>query len=190
VILVALVVSVWGALDEYTPLLIQGTGVTDANVPWLLLVIWIGATAGSLLAGQGERLTARWFAVLLVAAAALLATGAVYGRPAGIVLVAVSFGAFQMASVVVDVRLQHSITGPARATVTSLAGMSTDVATLAVYGTYAIFAGVGGHGGAFAVLALPYAAVAVWLLRTGGPATGGPAPRSPADPDRSEASRR
>ena len=40
-------------------------------------------------------------------------------------------------TVVADARLQDSISGPARATVTSLAGMSTDVATVAVYGSYA-----------------------------------------------------
>ena len=38
--------------------------------------------------------------------------------------------------------------------------MSTDVATLAVYGSYAALTDIGGHGGAFAMLALPYLAVA------------------------------
>ena len=41
---------------------------------------------------------------------------------------------------------------------------TTDVATLMVYGSYAALADIGGHGGAFAVLALPYFAVVVWLL--------------------------
>jgi len=75
-----------------------------------------------------------------------------------------AFGVFQLASVVVDMRLQRCIAGPAPWTVTSLAGMSTDVATLLVYGSDAGLADVGGHGGAFAVLALPYVAVAVWML--------------------------
>jgi MFS family permease len=167
VLLVALVAAVWGALDEYTPLLIRDTGVSDATVPLMLLLVWAAATVGGLLAGPGERLPTPWFAALLVAAATAMAVGAVSGRPAGIVLVAASFGAFQLATIVVDARLQHSITGPARATVTSLAGMSTDVATLGVYGSYAAFAGLAGHGGAFAVLAVPYLLVALRLLRTG-----------------------
>ncbi len=50
-LLVPAVTSVWGALDEYTPLLAHDTGVAQATVPWLLLVIWAGATAGGLLAG-------------------------------------------------------------------------------------------------------------------------------------------
>jgi hypothetical protein len=56
--------------------------------------------------------------------------------------------------------LQNSITGPARATVTSLGGMST----LLLYGSYAALADLGGHGGAFALLALPYLAISLWLL--------------------------
>ncbi|HWH01742.1 MAG TPA: MFS transporter [Pilimelia sp.] len=166
VVLVALVTGVWGALDEYVPLLVRDTGVPGAGVPLLLLLVWSCATAGGLLAGYGERLRTAGFAALLVVAAVALAAGALIGRPPGVVLVAASFAAFQLASVVADARLQHSITGPARATVTSLAGMSTDVATLAVYGGYGVLAGLIGHGGAFAVLALPYAAVAVWLLRS------------------------
>ncbi|MDT0396911.1 MFS transporter, partial [Streptomyces edwardsiae] len=55
-LLVPAVSAVWGALDEYTPLLVRGTGVADGTVPYLLLLIWAGATAGSLLAGEGERL--------------------------------------------------------------------------------------------------------------------------------------
>jgi hypothetical protein len=70
-----------------------------------------------------------------------------------------------MASVVADTRLQNAITGPARATVTSLAGMSASVTTMGVYASYAALASAAGHGGAFALLALPYLAVAGWLLR-------------------------
>src|SRR5689334_24609482 len=93
-----------------------------------------------------------------------MAAGALLGSPAGIGLVAVAFGGFQLADVVVGARLQASVTGSARATVTSLAGMGTDLGTLAVYGSYAALAGAAGHGTAFAVLALPYAGVALWRV--------------------------
>ena len=49
--------------------------------------------------------------------------------------------------------------------VTSLAGVSSAVATLAVYGSYAALVDVAGHSGAFAMLTLPCLAVAVWLSR-------------------------
>jgi hypothetical protein len=134
-------------------------------VPLFLLLIWAGVAVGGLFAGRGARLSTRSYAVLLVAAAAALALGALTGHPAGIVVVAVAFGAFQLASVVADTRLQNSITGPARATVTSLAGMSASVATMGVYASYGVLATAAGHGGAFALLCLPYVAVAAWLVR-------------------------
>jgi hypothetical protein len=74
-----------------------------------------------------------------------------------------AFGIFQLTTVVADGRLQDGISGPARATVTSLAGMSTDTVTLAAYGSYAVLAEVDGHPGGFTILMIPYALVAVIL---------------------------
>jgi MFS family permease len=163
VTLVAVVASVWGALDEYTPLLIGSTGVDAAEVSLLMVVIWAGAATGGLLAGPAARLGTRSLALLLCCGAALMATGALSNHPVGVLGLAAAFGIFQLVTVVADTRLQDSISGPARATVTSLAGMSTDVVTLVVYGSYAALAEIGGHPGAFAVLMLPYIFAAVIL---------------------------
>ncbi|MDX2784067.1 MFS transporter, partial [Streptomyces caniscabiei] len=57
-LLVPAVGAVWGALDEYTPLLVRDTGVAEQTVPYLLLVIWAGPAIGSLLTGAGERMGA------------------------------------------------------------------------------------------------------------------------------------
>jgi predicted MFS family arabinose efflux permease len=168
VVLVAVVASIWGALDEYTPLLVESTGVSDAAVALLMVVIWAGAAAGGLLAGRAARIRSRTLAGLICCGAALLAAGALADHLAGVVAVAAGFGIFQLATIVSDTRLQESITGPARATVTSLAGMSTDIATLVVYGSYAALADIGGHGGAFGMLALPYVAISLWLFATRG----------------------
>lgn len=108
-LLVPAVTAVWGALDEYTPLLAHDTGVAAETVPWLLLVIWAGATAGSLLAGAAERLTANGFAALLTGSALALAVGGLAGTPAALVLVALAFGGFQLATVLADARLQQRI---------------------------------------------------------------------------------
>ncbi|WP_102145057.1 MFS transporter [Mycobacterium hubeiense] len=164
VVLVAVIASVWGALDEYTPLLIDSTGVSAAEVALLMVVVWAGAAAGGLLAGPAGRLGDSGLSLLVVCGAVLMSVGALAGHPAGVVALAVAFGVFQLATVVADARLQHSISGSARATVTSLAGMTTDVATLMVCGSYAALADAGGHSGAFAVLTLPYLAVAAWLV--------------------------
>jgi hypothetical protein len=164
VALVAVVASVWGALDEYTPLLIERNGVDAVDVSLLMVVVWAGAATGGLLAGPASRLGPRSLAGLICCAAALMATGALVDHPLGVIPLATAFGIFQLTTVVADTRLQDTISGDARATVTSLAGMSTDVVTLAVYGSYAALVEVGGHRGAFAFLMVPYVAVAAMLV--------------------------
>ncbi|GAB3086416.1 MFS transporter [Micromonospora schwarzwaldensis] len=166
VLLVAAVAAIWGGLDEYTGLLARDTGVAEATVPLLLLLVWGGMTVGGLLAPLGERLSPRGYAGLLVVAAAAMAAGALLRHPAGFLLLALAFAAFQLATVLADVRLQARITGGARATVTSLAGMATDLTTVAFYGGYGLLAGALGNPAAFAVAVLPYLLVALWL-RTG-----------------------
>ncbi|MXM67857.1 MFS transporter [Streptomyces sp. HUCO-GS316] len=167
-LLVPAVAAVWGALDEYTPLLVRGTGVADETVPYLLLVIWVGATAGSLLAGPAERLGTAGLAGLLTVAALALATGAAAGSVPGIALVAVAFGGFQLAEVLADTRLQQRIDTTGRATLTSVAGLGTELATVLVYTGYAAIGTTTGHGTAFAVFAVPYLLTAL-LLAAGRP---------------------
>ncbi|MFE5398824.1 MFS transporter [Streptomyces sp. NPDC056568] len=163
-LLVPAVTSVWGALDEYTPLLVRDTGVAQEAVPWLLLVIWAGATAGSLLAGSAERLGPAGFAALLTGSALALAVGAAAGTPAALVLVALAFGGFQLATVLADARLQRRVEDTGRATLTSVAGLGTELGTLTTYAAYAATAAATGHGAAFAWSALPYLLTALVLV--------------------------
>ncbi|PWU61431.1 MFS transporter, partial [Micromonospora globispora] len=104
------------------------------------------------------------YAGLLVVAAVATAGGALVGHPSGFLLVAAGFAAFQLATVLADVRLQARITGAARATVTSVAGMATDLTIIAFYVGYGLLAPATGHPAAFALALLPYLAVAVWLV--------------------------
>ncbi|MGV9371425.1 MFS transporter [Micromonospora tulbaghiae] len=164
VLLVAAVTAIWGGLDEYTGLLAADTGTTEVGVPLLLLLVWAGMTGGGLLAPLGERLSHRGYAGLLVFAAGATAAGALLRHPGGFLLLAAAFAAFQLATVLADVRLQARIAGPARATVTSLAGMATDLTVVAFYGGYGLLAGAVGNPAAFAVAVLPYLLVALWLL--------------------------
>ncbi|MFJ6168194.1 MFS transporter [Micromonospora orduensis] len=182
VLLVAVVAADWGALDEYTPLLALDTGVGARAVPLLLLLLWAGVTVGGLLAPLGERWGSRGYATLLGLVGVALAGGALLRHPAGFVLLAVAFGAAQLATVLADARLQARITGDSRATVTSLAGMATDLLIIGTYAVYGLLATALGNAMAFAVTAGPYLVVAVVLLRrrraTAVPA-GAAAPGSP-----------
>jgi MFS family permease len=162
-LLVPALAAVWGGLEEYDPLLAADTGVSVGTIPLLVLLLSTGVTVGGLLTPIGRRLPPKVFAGTLAAAALALAAGALSGRPAGFILIAVAFGAFQMASVVADARLQEMITGPSRATVTSLGGLGTDLATVLVYGLYAAGSTVLPNSMIFALFAVPYVVIAFGL---------------------------
>jgi MFS family permease len=166
-LLVPAVTAVWGGLEEYDPLLAQSTGVAARTVPLLVLLISAGVTVGGLLAVAAQRISRRALAAILVFGGLALAAGALTGRPAGLILVAAAFGVFQLASVVADARLQARITGPSRATVTSLAGLGTELVTVGVFGAYAAASTFAGPGLIFALFAVPYLAVAA-VLASGG----------------------
>ncbi|MEU9881566.1 MFS transporter [Streptomyces phaeochromogenes] len=171
-LLVPAVTAVWGALDEYTPLLVRDTGVAESAVPNWLLLIWAGATVGGLLAGAGRRLGTGGFAGLLAVSAVALAAGAWTRTPAGIGLVALAFCGFQLASVLADARLQDRIGGRGRATLTSVAGVGTDLTTIAVYGAYGVIGSATTHGAVFALFAVPYLVTAALLAVVGKGARG------------------
>ncbi|PPS76562.1 MULTISPECIES: MFS transporter [Streptomyces] len=164
-LLVPAVAAVWGALDEYTPLLVRDLGVAEATVPYLIMLIWAGVTLGSLLTGPAERLGTTGLAVLLAGAALALAVGALARSLAGVVLVSLAFAGFQLAEVLADVRLQHRIGDSRRATLTSVASLGTELATVATFGVYALLGTDMAHSTVFAVLAIPYLVTALALAR-------------------------
>ncbi|QUX26685.1 MFS transporter [Nocardiopsis akebiae] len=185
ILLVVAVTAFWEALDEYVPLLVAESGVPAATVPVAVLVVWAFVLLGGLLAGPASRLPVRALAVLVGLTAPAIAAGALLDGPVGWVLIGAGFGLCQTAGVVADARLQDRITGPTRATVTSLAGLGTDALTTASYLLYAGVFAVTGHALAFALFALPYLVAALVLGRVTRGAR--PARRSP---DRKGAARR
>ncbi|MFI6284719.1 MFS transporter [Streptomyces sp. NPDC051018] len=164
-LMTVLLTTVWEALDEYVPLLAAETGAAPYEVPFLVLTVWVGVTLGSLVAGRAERLGARASGLALAAGASAMAVGPLSGGPGGFLLLALAFLVFQTAEVVAGARLQAAITGPSRATVTSLAGLGTEVSTLMVYAVYGAASGYAGHGPLFALAAVPCLAAALVALR-------------------------
>ncbi|MFK4101763.1 MFS transporter [Streptomyces sp. NPDC019531] len=167
-LLVPAVAAVWGALDEYTSLLIRDLGVAETTVPYLVLLIWATVTVGSLFAGPAERLGTRGLAALIAGAALALAVGAGVRTPAGIFLVGLAFAGFQLAEVLADVRLQHRIDDARRATLTSVASLGTELVTVAVFGVYTLLGTSMAHSTVFVILSVPYLVTAVVLGRGSG----------------------
>jgi hypothetical protein len=169
---VLLAVAALTALDgveEYFPLLAKGWGVPTGLVPLAVLGIPLAGAAGAALGGhghngdsdgQGSQDRRRWWlaGAARVGAAALGAAG-VWRVPAGLLAVAVFYGLYHLVLVRMQGRLQDRVTGPARATVTSVADLGTDVLGIGLYGAWAL--------GGLAPYVLVLALVAVALPRLG-----------------------
>lgn len=167
---VALLTSFDG-LEEYFPLLAGGWGVPAAWVPLALvpvtLLAALAAASAGRVAGRAAPAAGR---ALLGGAALAFGAAVVLAEPAGLVGVALFYAAFRLAAVIADVRLQAAIDGPARATVTSAAGVGTDVAGIALYGAWALGGPLLAAAIALAVaLALPHPNPLPRPLRRGAP---------------------
>jgi hypothetical protein len=155
--LTVLAVALVGGLDaveEYFPVLAADRGVPVTAVPPAVLGI---ALAGAIGAAVGARLPGRALPGILAAAALCLVVASL--APAGIALTAASlFYALYLAVLVAaEARLQERITGPYRATITSVAGVGIEVAALLVFAAWAM-------AGAAAVAVLVLAVVPVVVL--------------------------
>ena len=126
------------AFDEYFPILARETGASTATVPWLVALALVGPAVGTALAGRSARMTGRQMCWIVLAAAVLLSAGALAGNVAGFVALSAGYGLAWNASTVADARVQHAIEGPARATVTSVLGFSSEVCALCAYAVVGI----------------------------------------------------
>jgi hypothetical protein len=148
VVAAALVLSLDG-IEEYFPLMAEGWGVPTALVPLAVLAIPLTGAAGAALGGPAAALPTRAVLLLFALAGAGLAGAALWARPAAVVAVALFYGLYRSVLVVAEARLQDRIDGRHRATITSVAGLGSELATLLVYGAWTV-----GSTGALAVLAL------------------------------------
>lgn len=129
------------AFEEYFPLIASDWRVPVAWVPvaWVpvaTLAIPLAGAAGAALGGTRLPL-----GVLLGGSAVVLAGAGLVGHPVGLVGVAVFYGIYRLVLVAAESRLQDRITGDARATVTSVAGLGSEVFSFVVYGAW-VFGGV------------------------------------------------
>jgi len=159
VLLVVVAVALIGALDaveEYFPLLAADRGVAVAAVPVAILGISLAGAAGAALGGRAGRLPDRALPALLGLAGVLLAAAAVLPTVGSLVAVASFYAVYLAVLVVAEARLQDRITGPYRATLTSVAGVGVEMAALLVFAAWAV-------GGAVGVAVLVVAVVPVVL---------------------------
>lgn len=134
------------AFDEYFGLLAVSGGASTSTSALLVGVTVAGSLIGSLLAGRTEVVSNRTLAIALFVAGILfvagaLAVGAAQG-PAlvwvGFVGIGIAYGIDFNAEVIAGARLQDAIEGPARATVTSVSGLLSEIVALGVFAFVAV----------------------------------------------------
>ncbi len=165
VVLIAAVLVGFTAYDEYFPLVAADHGVPVSSVPPLIALTVAGQAAGTALAGRTSRLAPRTLAAIVLLGGALISAGCLVTPYAGFVGIAVGYGLLNNAMVVAEARLQQVISGPARATVTSVYGLASEIVALAVYGSFAVAAGLLSVPQLVALLGIPIAFVA-WGVGT------------------------
>lgn len=153
--LVVVAVALLGGLDaieEYLPVMAGDWGVPPTAVPTTVLAVALAGALGAALGGRAARLSTATLVRLLAGSALLLAAAAVWARPAAVAALAVAYGLYLAVLVVAEARLQERISGRYRATLTSVAGLGIEVASLLVFAAWAV-------GGAPVVAVLFLAAV-------------------------------
>jgi hypothetical protein len=142
--LVLLVAAITGldALEEYFTLIALDWGVPVGWIPLAELGIPLaGATSTWWMAHRStgaKAFAASTLAFALGGGAVLLAVSQWHGRPAGLVGVAIFYALYRVVLVAVNTRLQDAITGPARATVNSVASLLSELSAIAIYGLWAL----------------------------------------------------
>jgi MFS family permease len=134
-VLLAAVVAGFLAFDEYFGLLAVDVGASVEMVPLLVACTVAAQALGAALA---PRLPLHRVGPVLVVAGVVVAAGAASARPGGFVAIAAGYGALQAAIVVAETDLQDRIHGRARATVTSVCGLLSDLSAICLYAFVAI----------------------------------------------------
>jgi predicted MFS family arabinose efflux permease len=134
-------VAVVGGLDgmeEYFPVLAAERGVPAAAVPWAVLAVTLAGAAGAALGGRLSRPTGRCLAALLAGAGLGLLAAAVAAAPVALATLAGAYGLYLGVLVAAEAELQRRITGPYRATITSVAGVGIELSSLLVFTAWAL----------------------------------------------------
>ncbi|MFE3542140.1 MFS transporter [Nocardia sp. NPDC059177] len=133
------------AFDEYFGLLAVSGGASTSMSALLIGVTVVGSLVGSLLAGRTESVSSRVLAAALFVAGLLFVAGALavgLGGTAmlwlGFVAIGIAYGIDFNAEVIAGARLQDAIAGPARATVTSVSGLLSEIVALGVFAFVAL----------------------------------------------------
>ena len=137
VLAVALVGGI-DAVEEYFPVMAADWGLSTTAVPAAALAVVLAGAVGAALGGRAEHLPSPVLLAALGAGGVLLLVAGAWARPVALGAVALFYALYLAVLVVAESRLQHRISGPRRATITSVAGLGVEMAALSVFGGWAV----------------------------------------------------
>lgn len=147
--------------DEFLPLVLREGGASTGSLG-VLAAVFIGAQAvGTFVADRVSRMARPAYVAVVLGAGLLTAAGAALPFPLGFAAMSGGYLLATSAMVAGEIRLQHLITGRARATVTSVAGLSNEVASMTTFGLVALGSLGWSMATVVAVLAVPFTVVSV-----------------------------
>lgn len=149
------------ALEEYFGVMAQDWGVAVATIPVASLGIPLAGAVGAAFGGPASRLKPAVLGGLLGLSFMLLGITQALQRASGLILVAAFYAVYRLVLVVVEARVQDQIEGSARATITSVAGLGTELSGITLFGVWAL----GGLWGAAALGLAISLALPLWLSR-------------------------
>ncbi len=150
-------------IQEYSPLFTQESGIPKALIPIILAAIVAPAIIAGSVAHKFQ-LTARSLMVLLALGGILMFLSGYFIGYIGLVFVALLAALMQLLTVIFDSKLQHAITGHARATLTSVNAFATQLAIIAGFAVYGLVAKEHRNAGAFVFFGVVTTVVAVGYL--------------------------
>ena len=140
IVFLSLLDGVAGSIDEYWPIYGREAGLGHAGVALWFTVMSAAMIPAGLLSHHLERWPQRALHGVLAAMGALLILGAWFLQSWTIWLIVLFSMGYVMVSTVFEARLQAAIPSETRATVSSLAGLSTELGVMAVYGGFGLIA--------------------------------------------------
>lgn len=126
------------AFDEYFGLLAREDGASTGFVPVLVALTAVGQVVGAAAAGRTATMSGRTMGTVVAAGSALIAAGALVGGIAGFAAIGVGYGALHNTAIVAEARLQGTMSGRARATVSSVVGLTSEVLSVSIFAGYAL----------------------------------------------------
>lgn len=159
--------GVYGSLEEYVPLLMENTGF---NLPVISLAVAATvaiAALASLIAHRFAKLSTMAIMKLLALSGLALTGVGLIGNMGTIALVVTYTFLITLLGVVFEARLQHTITGGLRATISSVSGFALEITAVATYFLYGLIAQRAGNIVAFRTFGIIITIVALLYLLLG-----------------------